>query len=622
MSVILDINGQEFAYPEVNDVEWGAEATDWAVAVTSGMLQKAGGLFLLLDDVDFGASYGLISIYYTSRTANAADAGVLRLANADDILWRNFANSGNIGLSVNASDQLTFNGSVVGNFVSVSDTSQINLTLAAGVLSADIVLASIDNSFIAASAAIAVNKLAALTASRAVVSDGSGFLTVATTTATEIGYVNGVTSAIQTQLDAKQASGSYITALAGDVTATGPGSVAATLATVNSNVGSFGSSTSIPSFTVNGKGLITAASGNVVVAPAGTLSGATLAAGVTASSLTSVGTIATGVWQGTLVDLAYGGTNKNMTPVAGGVVWTDAGSMEVTAAGTSGQVLTSNGTSAPSWTSPLTNPMNAQGDIIYGGAAGAATRLGAGTFGQYLVSAPSGGAPSYRWGSVNAVASANYTITTTDGYTDIIVTTGASNRTIDLPAAASSTNRIIKIVKADSGVGFVIIDGNASETINGQATQSIYGIYGAITVICDGSNWVMLDQNHPTWVSYSPALVGFGTPTNSEFYWRKDGTEVLIKGRFVAGTSTATEARVPLPASLTSAALTYSMLGGAGATSVSQTPITCITSPSLTYMTLGLQDSTNAGLTSRNGSSIATSGTVVAIEARVQITGF
>ena len=35
------------------------------------------------------------------------------------------------------------------------------------------------------------------------VSDGSGFISAATTTATEIGYVNGVTSAIQTQLNAK-----------------------------------------------------------------------------------------------------------------------------------------------------------------------------------------------------------------------------------------------------------------------------------------------------------------------------------------------------------------------------------------------------------------------------------
>lgn len=46
--------------------------------------------------------------------------------------------------------------------------------------------------------------LAATTASRALVSDGSGIVSAATTTSAEIGYVNGVTSAIQTQINAKQ----------------------------------------------------------------------------------------------------------------------------------------------------------------------------------------------------------------------------------------------------------------------------------------------------------------------------------------------------------------------------------------------------------------------------------
>lgn len=51
----------------------------------------------------------------------------------------------------------------------------------------------------------------------------------------------------------KQGAGNYITALTGDATATGPGSVALTLATVNANVGTFAS------VTVNAKGLVTAA---------------------------------------------------------------------------------------------------------------------------------------------------------------------------------------------------------------------------------------------------------------------------------------------------------------------------------------------------------------------------
>lgn len=50
-----------------------------------------------------------------------------------------------------------------------------------------------------------------------------------------------------------------------------------------------------------------------------------------------------------VLPLANGGTNKNMTAVAGGAVYTDADSQEVTSAGTSGQVLTSAGTGAPAF---------------------------------------------------------------------------------------------------------------------------------------------------------------------------------------------------------------------------------------------------------------------------------
>lgn len=99
-------------------------------------------------------------------------------------------------------------------------------------------------------------------------------------------------------------------AFTGDATSSA-GAVALTLATVNANVGSFGSSTAIPTFTVNAKGLITAASTNAVVAPAGTLTGTTLAANVTGSSLTGVGTITSGTWNAGIIPGQYGGTGVN-----------------------------------------------------------------------------------------------------------------------------------------------------------------------------------------------------------------------------------------------------------------------------------------------------------------------
>jgi len=75
-------------------------------------------------------------------------------------------------------------------------------------------------------------KIPTLTASTAVTTDGSLNLSSSLTTATELGYVHGVTSSIQTQINALQPAGNYITALTNDVTATGPGSVASTVAKI------------------------------------------------------------------------------------------------------------------------------------------------------------------------------------------------------------------------------------------------------------------------------------------------------------------------------------------------------------------------------------------------------
>ncbi len=61
-----------------------------------------------------------------------------------------------------------------------------------------------------------------------------------------------------------QPPGNYITALTGDGTASGPGSSVLTLSTVNSNTGTFGSASSVGTFTVNGKGLLTAAGSTAI----------------------------------------------------------------------------------------------------------------------------------------------------------------------------------------------------------------------------------------------------------------------------------------------------------------------------------------------------------------------
>ena len=81
------------------------------------------------------------------------------------------------------------------------------------ITSAKIADGAIVDADINASAAISLSKLENLTTARALVSDGSGDVSVSAVTSTEIGYLDGVSSAIQTQIDAKQASDADLTAI-------------------------------------------------------------------------------------------------------------------------------------------------------------------------------------------------------------------------------------------------------------------------------------------------------------------------------------------------------------------------------------------------------------------------
>lgn len=113
MSVNLTINGTSYTFPNTGDESWGDNGTNWATAVSNSLLQKTGGTFTLTADVDFGATFGLKSVYYKSRNANVAGAGIVRLGSAEAISWRNNANSANLPLTTDSSDRLTFNGNIL-----------------------------------------------------------------------------------------------------------------------------------------------------------------------------------------------------------------------------------------------------------------------------------------------------------------------------------------------------------------------------------------------------------------------------------------------------------------------------------------------------------------------------
>lgn len=128
------------------------------------------------------------------------------------------------------------------------------------------------------------------------------------------------------------------------------------------------------------------------------------------------------------------------------------------------------------------------------------------------------------------------------------------------------------------------------------------------------------------WQAYTPTFTGFGTPSAVQAQWRRVGDTLQIRGRFASGSSSAVEARISFPSGLTSVDSTsipvieqagVSVLGGAFAGVFAM-----LREPSVTYFTIGVQDSGRAGLTKQNASSLLSSGNIMAFEASCPIAGW
>jgi hypothetical protein len=106
-------NGATYSIPDEGDSSWGTDLTNYFISIASNAFQKTGGTFTLTAEANFGGTYGLKTAYYKSQGTNPASTGVVRLANAEGVYWRNAANAANLELVVNSSDQLVFNGGVI-----------------------------------------------------------------------------------------------------------------------------------------------------------------------------------------------------------------------------------------------------------------------------------------------------------------------------------------------------------------------------------------------------------------------------------------------------------------------------------------------------------------------------
>ena len=130
------------------------------------------------------------------------------------------------------------------------------------------------------------------------------------------------------------------------------------------------------------------------------------------------------------------------------------------------------------------------------------------------------------------------------------------------------------------------------------------------------------------------AFTGFGSSVPTpELQCKRQGADLLIKGKFTAGTTpTAVEARMALPTwngvqlvSAGSSVIPSIQLAGPAVLNFSSTTyfgFNVLIEPSVAYTTFSLQTSSANALGKQTGSSIANSGQVMSINARIPIEGW
>lgn len=215
MTTAVSINGGTYNYPEENDTGWGTDATNAFVALSNSTLQLNGGSFTLTNDVDFGASYGLVSLHFTSKTASAASAGQVRLANADGIAWRNTGDSADLTLTTGSADGLLEYNSI--DLVNLSATQTLtNKTLTSPTITGGTLSGVTISGATTLTSPTITSPTITLTGSPAnhvVISDGSGQVTTEAVLAISRGGTNNGSLAV-TNGSVLYADGSKVTSLA------------------------------------------------------------------------------------------------------------------------------------------------------------------------------------------------------------------------------------------------------------------------------------------------------------------------------------------------------------------------------------------------------------------------
>lgn len=193
-------------------------------------------------------------------------------------------------------------------------------------------------------------------------------------------------------------------------------------------------------------------------------------------------------------------------------------------------------------------------ELLYSSNSTTISNLGGAAAGRVLTSNGSS-APTFETVSVSPLTP----VTTTADYvttaSEDLVIADSSLYTITVMDATANTGREITIKRISDTLGNAItINGSGAQTIDGDLTKQLHTQYEAYRLQSDGSNWQVLHHTYPSKSTrYTPSTNGLGTITNVQMTWRRVGDSVEIQGKLTAGVTTASEGRIGLPSGLTSA---------------------------------------------------------------------
>lgn len=546
MATSVTFNGATYSIPANREPRgWGTSLSAFLVDVANSSLSKAGGNFTLTADVNFGTSFGLVSKYvkYSSGTLMLNTSGVITVPNATDTLVGKATTDTLTNKTLTSPVINTPTGIVkadvgLGNVDNTSDSTKnaAAVSLTNKTIDADLnTITNIENADIKVGAAIDAAKLA----------DGS-------VSNAEFQYIGGLTSNAQTQLNLKANLNSpTFTGTVAGITSTmvGLGNVTNTsdankpVSTAQQTALDLKANLASPTFT-----------GTVVLPTATTFTNPTIDDGATFLHETTPATPSAGrvrVYPKSDNSLYVLDSSGVETPVGSG---TAAGFVNYitnadAASSTTGWSTYADAAAATpadgtggspnvTWTRNTVSPLRGTADFAF--AKDAANRQGQGVAFAFTIATTDRSKKcqiqfDYDTSAANYVAGDLrvyvYDVTNAALITPstVDIPRGTNTLQVSFDTTTSTSYRLIVHVASVSALAYTVDFDNF--VVNaGQITQG-----AAVS----------------EWQSYTPTLTGLGTTTGVEFFWKRDGSDMLVTGKFTTGTPTAVKVSIPLPSGYT-----------------------------------------------------------------------